>query len=60
MKISRYDPVARHLEKQRAREQVEVDLRSGAGSPEQLRIRNGAFAAVDLSKAVIRRRSRAA
>jgi hypothetical protein len=60
MKVSNYDPVARQLEKQRAREQDDRDLRSGAVSPDELRLRNGAFAAVDLSRAVIRRRSRAA
>lgn len=56
--MNRYDPRERQREKQRAREQDDRDLRSGAVSADELGRRNGLFSPLDLSAARIRSRGR--
>jgi hypothetical protein len=58
--VNHYDPIQRQRDKQRAREQDDRDLRSGAVSPELLGERNGFFSSLDLSRASVRRRRRIA
>lgn len=49
-----YDPAERALEKQRARDQDDEDLRTGKVTREELSRRNGFFSSLDFSKARIR------
>lgn len=58
--VDHYDSAQRQRDKQRAREQDDRDLRSGAVSPEELSSRNGFFSSLDLSRASVRRRRRIA
>jgi hypothetical protein len=51
-----FDPVARALEKQLAREQDDACLVSGQISREALQQRNGLYSKLDLSRSVIVRR----
>lgn len=59
MQVSLYSPIERRHEKQRAREQDDRDLRSGAVSHAQMAQDNGFFSSLDLSRASVRRPRRA-
>lgn len=56
LEINYYDPRERALEKQRARDQDDEDLRTGKVTREELSQRNGFFSSLDFSNAIIRRR----
>lgn len=56
-KIEYYDPEQRMLEKQRAREQDDIDLKSGKVTKEELSKRNGFFSSLDIKSAKIVRRN---
>jgi hypothetical protein len=56
MEIGHFNPVQRRLEKQRDREQDDLDLRDGRVSRAELARRNGFFSSLDLSGASVRRR----
>lgn len=58
--VNLFDPAERQRAKQRAREQDDRDLNSGAVSAESLQARNGFFSGLDLSRASVRRRRIAA
>ena len=51
-----YNPKERALEKQRAREQDDEDLRTGKVTREELSKRNGFFSSLDFSNSTIRMR----
>lgn len=58
--LSLFNASDRQRDKQRAREQDDSDLRSGAVSVDLLHARNGFFSNLDLSRASVRRRRIAA
>lgn len=54
--VSYYSPAERQREKDRAREQDERDLREGRVSREELRLRNGFLAPLEIVGSSVRRR----
>lgn len=53
LEINYYDPRERALEKQRAREQDDEDLRTGKITREELSQRNGFFSSLDIANSKI-------
>jgi hypothetical protein len=49
-----FDPEKLRREKQLARDKDNADLREGRVTAEELRLRNGLFSGIDLSRATIR------